>query len=710
MRLFIKKSPFQLNTPVLIIRKYAFLFILIICGLYTFPLSGQIDSLEKHLLQLPENEKKVDVLNKLSYQYHRKDVQQTFAYANQALALATTLNYVKGIGFAKHYLSMGNALSGDSDLSKALNKEVFQIADSLQLFDLLINAYNIQAFNFMKDGQPVETMKTFQKALELAHEQGDKVAYSGIALNLGEINAQNKDFGKARTYFNQALEVATEINELAKIAWANRMIGDTYAEEKNYSAATTFYQKAVQGAKRSKDNRSLAYAKLRLGKVYMELGQMELAEMEVTASLQLIQKVKDKEALLDGYITLMHVYLKKEQFIKVINIGQKASELVSQVRSVQLQLEMQDLLAQGYAGAQDFQKAYQLNLLTQAIQDSLDFTNKKNLASELEEKYNAKKKEAENTLLRAEKKHQIHTIEQQKAINFSLTIVAILLALLGYATFKAYKNKRRNNEILEKKVTQRTQDLMLSNKQLTQSNEELARFAYVASHDLREPLQNISNFTTLLQKQVKATQGDAIVEFVDIIHKNAAHMNQMIVDTLAFTRLTATEDTKSPVDLNQTIEHIKSTIGATLAEKQVTIDIKQPLPTIQANEGLLFSIFKNLIENGITYNKSANPIIKINHTIQGKEYLFSVADNGIGIPKPYQKTVFEMYKRLQNRAEYQGTGMGLSNCKKIEEKLGGKIWVESDGQNGSTFFFTLPIGDIGQPSQNIQKEAADVVV
>lgn len=145
------------------------------------------------------------------------------------------------------------------------------------------------------------------------------------------------------------------------------------------------------------------------------------------------------------------------------------------------------------------------------------------------------------------------------------------------------------------------------------------------------------------------------------------------------------------VNLNQTLKNIKTAIATTLTKKQVTIELVKPLPIVQSNDSLLFSVFKNLIENGITYNESPTPTIKIDHTIKGKNHLFSIADNGIGIPPEYQQTIFEMFKRLQNRDKYQGTGMGLSNCKKIIDKLGGTIWVESDGQNGATFFFTLPV-------------------
>ena len=265
------------------------------------------------------------------------------------------------------------------------------------------------------------------------------------------------------------------------------------------------------------------------------------------------------------------------------------------------------------------------------------------------------------------------------------------LALLGFILFNAYQNKRRNNVRLEKMVTLRTKELKATNTQLKLSNEELARFAYVASHDLKEPLRNITSFTQLLQKNlVTSLKGEALT-FIDIIYQNATHMNQLITDTLEFTRLSDLDEPLTQIDLNQMILNVKNDLVQSLDKKEVSILTKQTLPNIQGKYNLIYPIFKHLIENGLTYNESPNPIIYIDYTKNQQEYVFSIKDNGIGIPKKYHQTVFEMFKRLQNREKYAGTGMGLSNCKKIISKWGGKIWIKSNGHKGTTIFFTLPL-------------------
>ena len=126
-----------------------------------------------------------------------------------------------------------------------------------------------------------------------------------------------------------------------------------------------------------------------------------------------------------------------------------------------------------------------------------------------------------------------------------------------------------------------------------------------------------------------------------------------------------------------------------LASSDGWVYVLTPLPTLSATPVRMFSLFKNLIENGIKYNQSQQPQIKINYKDKNSYHQFSVKDNGIGIPKEYHQAVFDLYKRLQTKKAYQGSGLGLSNCKKIVSSMGGTIWVESEGDHGSTFFFTI---------------------
>lgn len=658
--------------------------------LIPFTIFGQIDSLEQKLEELPQNTNKVDLLNELSYAYHSHDIKQTFAYANEALALASQLGYSKGKAYAFHYLSVANGIGGNNDLSKQFNTKAIHLADSLELKSLLIRVYNAKGLINDKAGNIEISIQVYQKALDLAILEQDWGGITTVCLNAGTIHSRNKDFIKARSYFERAITAAQKANNQGDVAWGYRCIAMTFFKEKKYAKATPFFEKSLKFAKEVNDTRSISFTLGEFAKNHFEMGKKELAEKYALESVRMIKVVGDNEGLMISLYDLMDMYLKMNQPNKAILAGKEALAKQEDVNNIHLQLDIQELIAEGHAQKQEFKIAYEVKELVQAGRDSLEYAKKINLVAELEEKYQSKKKEAENALLRIKQQHQVATIKQQKSINIFLATVGVLLALLGYMTFNAYKSKQQNNLLLEAKVRERTKELQLTNKQLVQSNEELARFAYAASHDLREPLRNITNFTILLHKKLASTLEHEILEMMNMIKKNAEHMNKLILDTLEFTRLSDIEGAKEAVDLNQTIKNIELSISNTLTKKNAHIELLKPLPVVQANDSLLFSVFKNLIENGITYNESSTPNIKIDYNLKGKNYVFSVADNGIGIRKAYQHSVFELFKRLQNREKYPGSGLGLANCKKIIDKLGGKIWVESDGQDGSTFFFTLP--------------------
>lgn len=688
------------NTPKRIIYKYPtplfsgkistqfnyFPFLLI---LLPYCLLAQIDSLKQVLPTLAEDTNKVNTLNELSYAYHNNDIQQTFIYGNEALNLANQLNYSKGKAAAYHNLCIANSISGKLEIALQFNDQVIALADSLKAFSLLIDAYKAKGILQDKAGNPEVAIQYHQKAFDLAVKENYPSGIIDACFNLGGAYAELDNFQKARAYYEQAVTTGASINDQASISWGYRSIANNYHAEKNYAEATIYYEKALTIARTVGRKRSLAFALSDYAQNLLKQGKREMAEQYFLESIQIIQTTGDNRGAVIALRDLGRFYLDTDHPNKAIQAFEQALA-TNKWPNTPLETGILNLLSKGYAQKEAFQKAYEIQQLFNAKSDSIDYQSKLKLTAELEEKYQSKKKEAENALLRAGQQQQIAIIEEQKAFNFYLVTIASLLALLGVTAFQAYRNKQRNNLLLEEKVTERTEALQISNKQLMQSNEELARFAYVASHDLREPLRNISNFTQLLKKNIISPNQSETSTYIDIIQQNTLHMNNLILDTLEYTNLSKVDNELIKINLNQTLEAVKAVLASTIKEKNASIQVITPLPILRSIKGLPFSLFKNIIENGIKYNESPEPLIQINYTLKEKMHLFSITDNGIGIPSIFQKDIFKMFKRLQNRDKYQGSGMGLANCKKIVNKLGGQIWVESDEQNGSTFFISLP--------------------
>lgn len=247
---------------------------------------------------------------------------------------------------------------------------------------------------------------------------------------------------------------------------------------------------------------------------------------------------------------------------------------------------------------------------------------------------------------------------------------------------------KRNNEILEERIRERTENLQMLNEALAKSNKELENFAYIASHDLQEPLRMVSSFTQLLEKQYGDKLDDTAKEYIGFAVDGAKRMYELINGLLAYSRITRKEELFTKVDLNKVIEEVKYNLELVITERNCLIE-SDNLPVVNADKTQMLQLFQNLISNGIKFSPE-DPHISITVRKEESEYLISVKDHGIGIESQYFARIFQIFQRLHQRDRFEGTGIGLSICKKIVENHKGRIWVESEPGNGSVFHFSLP--------------------
>lgn len=226
---------------------------------------------------------------------------------------------------------------------------------------------------------------------------------------------------------------------------------------------------------------------------------------------------------------------------------------------------------------------------------------------------------------------------------------------------------------------------------LKSKNKELERFAYITSHDLKQPIRNIGSFAGLLRKTIdQPTKVEKKIEYLEQIESSANQMNILIEEILSFSKIDKIEIKKEKVDLQQIVKSFISSHKEYLKERNAEIHHEQ-LPIVFGNKLYLSLLFQNLIENGIKYNISKNPKIIIKSKPRDNFTKITIEDNGIGISEEFSAAIFEPFKRLHSRRNYEGTGLGLSICKKIVETHDGKIWLEnSKGQQGTKFAFIIP--------------------
>jgi len=226
--------------------------------------------------------------------------------------------------------------------------------------------------------------------------------------------------------------------------------------------------------------------------------------------------------------------------------------------------------------------------------------------------------------------------------------------------------------------------------ELKESNEDLESFAYASSHDLKEPLRNITNYAQLLKKRSEKKLDEESRNFMDEIIYSIERMDSLIRGILAYSRAGRTENAKGEADIAAMLTQIKND-AAIMGGAELEFEGSE-MPVIRGDKAALTSVLQNLIMNGLKFNRSAAPKVSVTSALHGSEWVFEVTDNGIGIEKEYREKIFEVFQRLHSASEFSGSGIGLSVCRKIIMRHGGRIWAEErkDGMNGTVIKFTLP--------------------
>lgn len=528
-------------------------------------------------------------------------------------------------------------------------------------------------------GNGEESYRLQLQALEALENIQDSAGIGRALYQLGTIVFYQKNYKEALKYYLGSLELAQQRNKQKAVLSCFSALGPTYEGLGDSKMAHEYLAKALALSRSLQIRSKEAYALHNLGVHYLKKEDLEKAFDFLTESYQIKVELQDKWGLIGSYMYFGDLYMKQTQFSLANTAYEKGLRLAEEIDSDVRRVALYQRLAKVASNQGDYQRAFEMNLAYINLKESL-------LNEEMIEKlgnarlqYEIGKKEDEIKLLKQESKFK----KTKSTFYWAMSFLTVCLMGVSYRSIIKYRFQTQLQE-KNKEIHQQYTDL-------SRKNEDLKKFAFIVSHDLKAPLRTIGSFTGLLRRRYFNAIDKNGQEYMDFITGGVKRMDQLLNDLLTYSQIENNEQASDWTETKEVINNALSNLYFQIRNENAAIQINEKaLPRVKGNSAHLTQLFQNIIANGIKFRNGKNPRISIDCVPEEHRYTFKIEDNGIGIEEQYREKIFRMFSRLHKMEEYEGTGIGLATCKKIVEKHGGKIWVESKLGQGSTFFFSLP--------------------
>jgi signal transduction histidine kinase len=643
-----------------------------------------IDSLERALLAIPDAEKaeKARTERRLGYaysdeyRYHEalEHFNQALTYTRMAGSTQEVFEALTAIGYT--YYTMYDYAQALPYYNLAL-----ALADADRNDSLRAVAYDWMSLQYLYSDAYGQAISHQLESIKLREELHDRFGLAESYYSMGDILGHQKKLEESKAYFRQCIRLATEFSQDHLLVGAYGTVGQHFIDEQNWDSAYWYAQVALEIAEVEGMDYGLAFCNSILGDCHRERGVLDSAAIHYHKALEVARIMQDPEQIAVALIGLGQLAVLEHREQESISRFRQALALAVAYDLRKVQEDAHQWLAKGFAHFGEYDSAYRYSEELLAVKDSLHRERAESMVSTLEARYGILQSESEQQAALLAKDRAL-----QRMTSISMAGIAAFVLVLALILWRHNrKQKTLNAELAKGNALQQQQNI-----ELTQVNEDLKQFAYAASHDLKQPLKTIGNFTGLLKRKLGDPLPPDIEELIAYIEQANGDMQELLTSLLHYTQLENKADSYEDLDLNRILQSVQLGLTNLIQEKDANV-LSAHLPQLRANREHMRQLFQNLINNGLKFNDKRNPEVIVDYEDLGNMYRFSVHDNGIGIRAEDARKIFALFQRVGEREDMGGTGMGLSIAKRIVSQLGGEIWVDSQPGLGSTFYFTVPL-------------------
>lgn len=649
---------------------------------------SEVDSL-KHAYEIaPTDSAKYETAKLLMRQFFENDAQQGLTYAVMAFDLAKKLG--KTDRYAFHHntkglflVSLGRYQEAVGEFEQGL-KTVELISKEKSKANFLSSLHGNLGLAYGHLGKLEQQQAEYMQALEIAEVHGFQSAQAIFTNNLSKLYLDLGNLPEAKIYVYKALDIIKDVDipEAKVLPYLN--LGSFFLAQNQPDSATKYFEIGLKHSEASGSLFDKGAALIQLSEHLTEQGQYEKAYSYANRAMKVAEKVGNKELLILTDLAMARVKrkmgkLQDASFCANRALGNLEGE--SPLNEIKIYEELEKIALE----KKDFERAHVMQKKILVLRDTLLDLDRQKYIANAENRFKLDKMRIEGL----EKDRQIsEQAIKQRNIVLSFSLLALFLAVIAAAfLFRNIRQKRQYHIALEKTVRQRTEKLSELNAELEQANFELKGYNRIVSHDLKAPLHNIKALLEILERENSGSEED--VRNLMFINRSTDQILKLLDDISSFYNFDKSQLKKESFSLNTLMEEVSLALRPLLESQKANFSFPD-LPDVHSYWTPLFLTFKNLVENGIKYNESNAPQVKIDYREEKHAHVFFVTDNGIGIPGNHFEKVFEAFKRVSPHGKYKGSGLGLSISQKMVREIEGSLLIKESSSAGTKFEIRIP--------------------